>query len=190
VTLLSCMAHVRRKFTDAQKSFPELAAKALDYIGLLYEIEANLKARKAGYDEIRGERWKKAVPIMDQFEKWLEVAADKCTPKDPLGKAIDYAYKLFPRLRLYTTDGRYHIDNNDVERGQRPTVMGRKNYLFSQNDQGAEDNAVFYTLLGSCDIVGVNKLEWLEYILNNLTEESIEEDIVRMLPCNYKKTRG
>ncbi len=82
VTLLSCMAHVRRKFTDAQKSFPELAAKALDYIGLLYEIEANLKARKAGYDEIRGERHKRPFlswTSLRNGSKWRQTSAHRKT---------------------------------------------------------------------------------------------------------------
>ena len=35
------------------------------------------------------------------------------------GKALDYAYKLWPRLKRYTLDGRYQIDNNAVERGHR-----------------------------------------------------------------------
>ena len=51
-----------------------------------------------------------------------------------MGKALDYAYKLWPRLRRYALDGRYHIDNNSVERNQRPSVIGRKNYLFSKSD--------------------------------------------------------
>lgn len=39
------MAHVRRKFTDAQKSFPQLAIQAVKWIELLYNLEANLKAQ-------------------------------------------------------------------------------------------------------------------------------------------------
>ena len=56
-------------------------------------------------------------------------AALQCTPSDPLGKALDYANKLWPRIRRYVLDGRYQIDNNAVDRGQRPSVMGRKNYV-------------------------------------------------------------
>ena len=43
VTLLGCMAHVRRKFTDAQTSHPTEAAKAVEYISLLYTLEENLR---------------------------------------------------------------------------------------------------------------------------------------------------
>ena len=149
VTLLGCMTHVRRKFTDAQKSHPRLSAQAV---------------------------------------KWMEQVHTQCTPADPMGRAIDYAYKLWPRLRRYALDGRYNIDNNPVERTQRPTVMGRKNYLFSKNDSGAVDNAIFYSLIESCDIVGINPLDWLIHVLGNLRDDMTPEQIKQMTPYYYKKS--
>lgn len=187
VILLACLAHIRRKFVEAQKSYPQLARQAVEWIALLYQIEANLRARNASFEEIANERQKKAIPIMDAMEAWMKMSYNKCTPSDPMGKAIDYAYKLWPRIRLYATDGRYNIDNNPVERNQRPTVMGRKNYLFSKNDNGAIDNAIFYSLLESCDIVGVDKFEWLEYTLKNLKKNASKEEAKIFTPYNYKK---
>ena len=64
VTLLGCMAHVRSKFTDAQASYPELAVRAVKWLDLLYDLEANLKAKGATYEEIAAERQAKALPIM------------------------------------------------------------------------------------------------------------------------------
>lgn len=189
VTLLGCMAHVRRKFTDAHISHPELAAQAVKWIELLYTLEANLKARNATYEQIATERQEKAIPIMEAMEKWMENVHTQCTPSDPMGKALDYAYKLWPRLRRYAEDGRYHIDNNPVERGQRPTVLGRKNYLFSKSDNGAVDNAIFYSLIESCDILGIEPLQWLTHVLNNLHNDTPEEEIKNMLPYYYKKSR-
>lgn len=188
VTLLGCMAHVRRKFTDAQTSHPQLAAQAVKWIELLYTIEANLKAAGADYTHIATERQTKAMLIMDAMEKWMEQVHTQCTPADPMGKALDYAYKLWPRLRRYALDGRYHIDNNPVERAQRPTVMGRKNYLFSKSDSGAVDNAIFYSLIESCDIVGIEPLKWLIYVLENLHDQTPPEKIREMLPYYYKKS--
>lgn len=190
VTLLGCMAHVRRKFTDAQISHPHLAARAVRWIGLLYDLEANLLERGATPEETAVERQDKAIPIMDAMESWMEVVHTQCTPLDPMGKAIDYAYKLWPRLRRYALDGRYSIDNNAVERGQRPSVLGRKNYLFSKNDAGAVDNAVFYSLIETCDMIGINPLEWMNYVLENLRDDTTPEQIKMMLPFYYKESRG
>lgn len=188
VTLLGCMAHVRRKFTDAQSSHPHLAAQAVKWIELLYTLEANLKARGSDYAEIASERQSKAMPIMDAMEKWMEHVHTQCTPADPMGKALDYAYKLWPRLRRYALDGRYNIDNNPVERAQRPSVMGRKNYLFSKSDNGAVDNAIFYSLIESCDTVGIEPLKWLTHTLENLHDDTPPDQIKQMLPFYYKKS--
>ena len=116
---------------------------------------------------------------MDAMEAWMEVVSKTTTPSDLLGKALDYAYKLWPRMRNYALDGSYHLDNNDVERGQRPSVMGRKNNLFSHDDKGAEDNAVFYSLLESCDVVQLNPLDWLTDVLGRLRDNMVvkTEDI-------------
>ena len=106
--------------------------------------------------------------------------------RNPLGKALDYADKMWDRLKRYALDARYQLDNNPVERMQRPTVIGRKNYLFSKNDRGAEDNAIFYTLLESCAIVGVNPLRWLTHALQNLRPDMDEDQLVALLPYNCK----
>lgn len=61
-----------------------------------------------------------------------------------------------------------------------------ENYLFSQNDRGAEDNAIFYTFIVSCENLGVNPLQWLKHALENLRPGMDEEDLIKYLPYNYK----
>lgn len=185
ITVLACMAHVRRKFVDAQKSNP-LAGEAVKYIATLYTLEENLKAAGATSDEIRAERQRLAVPLLDGLEVWMRTALMTCTPKEPLAMAIKYALSLWPRVKRYTEEGYYHIDSNPVEQGQRPSALGRKNYLFSQNDRGAEDNAIFYTFMVSCESLGINPYQWLKHALENIRPEMDEQDLIQLLPCNYK----
>ena len=64
--------------------------------------------------------------------------------------------------------------------------MGSKNFLFSKTNHGAEDNAVIYSLLGSCEILGVNPLKWLEYVLANMKHDNTKEELVKLLPYNFK----
>ena len=73
-----------------------------------------------------------------------------------------------------------------VERNQRPSVMGRKNYLFSKSDSGAVDNAIFYPLIESCEIVGVNPLQWLTHVLQSLHDDTTAEQIIQILPYNSR----
>lgn len=93
ITVLACMAHIRRKFVDAQKSNP-LTCEAVKYIATLYTLEENLKAAEATTDEIRRERQRLAVPLLESLEVWMQTALMTCTPKDPLAVAIKYALTL------------------------------------------------------------------------------------------------
>ena len=164
---LGCMAHVRRKFENALVTTPE-AQKALDYISLLYMLEGNLKAEGADHEQIRKEREQKAYPILQQMESWMKQSYNNCTPKSPLGKAISYAFGMWPRISRYCKEGYFQIDNNGVENAIRPIALGRKNYLFSGNNSGAEDNCIFYTLLGSCLQAGVEPHQWLTSTLEKI----------------------
>lgn len=158
----------------------------MKYIATLYALEENLKACEATADEIRAERQRLAVPILNGIEAWMKTAYMTCTPKEPLAVAIKYALSLWPRVMRYTEEGYYHIDSNPVERGQRPSVLGRKNYLFSQNDRGAEDNAIFYTFMVSCENLGINPRRWLQDTLERIRPDMEEEQLIGLLPCNYK----
>ncbi len=49
-----------------------------------------------------------------------------------------------------------HMEDRQQRHGAQPAASGaggRKSYLFSKSDRGAEDNAIFYSLLESCAIV-------------------------------------
>lgn len=116
----------------------------------------------------------------------MHTALLTCTPKEPLAVAIKYALSLWPRVKRYTENGIYHIDSNPVEQGQRPSVLGRKNYLFSQNDRGAEDNAIFYTFTVSRETLGLNPLLWLKDTLERIRPDMDELELVKLLPYNYK----
>ena len=80
-------------------------------------------------------------------------------------------------------------ENNQFFLSNSPSVMGRKNYLFSHDDKGAEDNAVFYSLLESCDVVQLNPLDWLTDVLDKLKDNMDEDKITQLMPYQYKKSR-
>ena len=167
VLLLGCMAHVRRKFENALSTTPE-AQEALDYIAFLYMLEGNLKEEKADYEQIRKEREQKAYPILQQMERWMKQTFNSCTPNSPLGKAINFAFAMWPRISRYCKEGYFQIDNNGIENAIRPITLGRKNYLFSGNNSGAEDNCIFYTLIGSCLQAGMDTHQWLTSTLEKI----------------------
>ena len=46
-----------------------------------------------------------------------------------------------------------------------------------------------YSLIESCDIVGIDPLAWLKDVLDNLRDDTGQEEMKQMLPFYYKKTR-
>ncbi|MDD6687315.1 transposase domain-containing protein [Sodaliphilus pleomorphus] len=68
--------------------------------------------------------------------------------------------------------------------------MGRKNYLFSKSDNGAVDNAIFFSLIESCDLVGIEPLKWLTDVLGNLHDDTPADQIRQMLPYYYMKSHA
>lgn len=45
-------------------------------------------------------------------------------------------------LKAFLMDGRIEIDNNPAENAIRPSVIGRKNWLYSVSEAGAKANAI------------------------------------------------
>jgi Transposase and inactivated derivatives len=185
VLLLGCWAHARRKFEAALAENKELAGKALDYIGLLYQIEANLKEKKLGYEEMATQRKRLAYPILLDFEQWMLDTAEETLPKSLMGKAISYTFSIYPRLVRYVSDGRYCIDNNPVENVIRPLALGRKNYLFCDSHDTARNTILFYSFFGSCKLAGINPYEWLTDVLERIKDCKVS-DIEKFLPRYWK----
>ena len=116
----------------------------LKHISTLYKIEKQARKKEISVDELYAERQLKAVPILQEFKKWLGATVEKVPPKSLLGKAVNYTLNQWHRLILYTEDGQVGPDNNAVENAIRPFVMGRKNWLFSCTPEGARASAANY----------------------------------------------
>ena len=193
--LLGCWAHARRKFFEARKENEKLANEALFYIGKLYEVEREADALdekdgKPDYERRKALRQEKSYPEIRKFETWMEVNIAKCGPKSMMEEAISYTYRILKKLSLYTTDGRYKIDDNMVENSIRPLAIGRKNYLFCGDDDAAQRAAVVYSLLATCKAHGVDERAWLEDVLRRIPEyESGKKDFSDLLPGNWAAAR-
>jgi transposase len=154
ITLLGCLAHVRRKFAEAQDNDKARAAHVLSEIQKLYATER--KARNEGLDYHGREelRNKASKPVLKGLKAWLLENApesnSKVVPKSKIGKAISYALGMWGRIERYLEDGKYQIDNNWVENSIRPVALGRKNYLFAGSHDAAQRAAMIYSLLATC----------------------------------------
>lgn len=194
ITLFGCMAHVRRKFVEAQDgSYPKEAKRTLRYIQLLYYIEAWARQRMALATSpetaaaMRLElRQRRAKPLFEAWIKELEQLAPdpKILPKSNFGKAISYALKRAPYLRRYLDNPYVEIDNNLVENAIRPVALGRKNYLFAGSDEAATNAGNLYSLLAAAKYHGLNPPNYLFDVIESVSEHPINR-IEELLPHKW-----
>ncbi|WKN41685.1 IS66 family transposase [Tunicatimonas pelagia] len=185
ITLLHCMAHARRYFEKALDSDAERATYALSEIQKLYAVERHGRQEDLSDEQRYVLRQEQAVPILEELHAWLLEQAANVLPKSLIGKAVAYSLRRIKTLSLYTTDGRLEIDNNLIENTIRPIALGRKNYLFAGSHAAAQRIAVFYSLLGSCKLHGIEPYSYLKDILERLPDHPINE-IEDLLPHRWK----
>lgn len=144
-----CWAHVRRKFVEAEEVAPEAAREVLDLIGEMYAAEADCDAEDARA-RIRVER---SRDIVRRIQDWA--LKQEGLPRSPLQKAIAYMGDLWPGLLRFLDDPWLSLDNNATERALRGVVLGRKNHFGSRSERGTDVAALFYSLIESAKLAGV-----------------------------------
>jgi transposase len=176
----ACWAHARRKFYDLHADQPSpIAAEALERIGQLYAIEAEIRGRPP--DERRTLRQARAGPLLESLHAWLHTVLPSLSRKSELAVAIRYLLSRWVAFTRYRDDGRIEIDNNAAERALRAVALGRKNWLFAGSDDGGERAAAIYTLLGTAQLNGLNIEAYLRHVLERLPEHPINR-IEELLP--------
>jgi len=174
IELSACMAHARRKFEQAIDNYPDIANYVMGEIQKLYALEREALEKHFNEDEIFRIRQEKALPIIDNLEKYLWEKSNHVLPKSSIGMAISYALNLWKRLKVYLTDGKILIDNNLIENTIRPVALGRKNYLFAGSHEAAQRGAMIYSFLGTCKLNNVEPFEWLNETLNKIPDYKIQ----------------
>ncbi|MCD7708661.1 MAG: IS66 family transposase [Clostridiales bacterium] len=189
ITLLSCWAHARRKFTESLEENKELATTALLYIGKLYKVEAEADESGLTAGQRKDKRMSESYPVLRDFEAWLWDKVEVTSKTSRIGKAIRYTLGLMGRLSWYVNDGRVNIDNNLIENAIRPLAIGRKNFLFCGNDAAAYRAAIAYSLIGTCKAAGVDPRAWLEDVLNRIPYyEADGRDMTELLPFEWAES--
>jgi transposase len=155
-TLAHCWTHLRRKLVEAEAAYPQ-AGEALESIATLYAIEAELAG--AAPDARRAARCERSRPLVDALRAWLDGV--RALPESALGKAIAYADGLWLGLVRFLGDPAIPIDNNATERAMRSVVLGRKNHYGSKSLRGTQVAALFYSLVESAKLAGLEPAGYL-----------------------------
>jgi len=185
IVQVGCWAHVRRKFFEVNKASKNAtsAKEAMRYIGRLYAVEHDADTKELRPEERRLLRQKEAVPVIEEFKRWLDQRVDQVPPQSLLGKAIHYALGQWERLVRYVEDGILTPDNNRVENVIRPFVTGRKNWLFADTPRGAHASAALYSLIETAKANKIEPYWYLRYLFEKLPlVGSDPKDLKTLLP--------
>jgi transposase len=125
---VGCMAHARRKFSEAVKSQGKnkkagKAQHALTLIQKLYRVEK--QAKLLSPEERFAYRQDHARPILDKLRRWVDDSLPQVLPGSAAGKTMNYLNNEWDKLIRYLDDGRLNIDNNLAENAIRPFVIGK-----------------------------------------------------------------
>ena len=128
VTIVGCLAHVRRKFYDTYVTLSDEAKKdsntktALDYCNPIYHLDKESKSLSV--EDRYAFKQSNIKPIMTEFKTWLDEKSLTCALESSFGKTIVYAIHTLQQVMNYLNDGRLSIDNNKAERAIKPFVSG------------------------------------------------------------------
>ena len=109
ILLVTCWAHLRRKFFEAGDAYGQ-SAIGLNYCNQLFALERDLKDLPA-CERLR-QRQEKVKPVAEAFWHWLDSLQ---VMKGLLGKAVQYALNLKTSLMRFLSDGCLVMSNNLAE---------------------------------------------------------------------------
>jgi transposase len=186
---LGCAMHIRRKFEKLAKEGDARAAVVIGYFQGIYRIEAECKDEGLSPEQRHARRQEVSIPIVGEMYRWIHQMHSSAVPNTPMYTATHYAINQEKVWRRCFTDGRFEIDNGEVERQIRRIAVGRKNYLFAGSDKGAERLAVGYTVFGSCRMHGVNAFEWATDVIDKLQAGWPRTQLDELVPDIWAKRR-
>ncbi len=188
VTNAQCWAHSRRCFFEAQGAEPQAAAEALRQIGVLYDIEREIRERKLKGENKRLHRLTHSKPLVDAFFDWVDRQFEQqgLLPSNPLTKALAYVRERRAGLEVFLGDPDVPMDTNHLERALRAIPMGRRNWLFCWTEVGAEHAGIVQSLIATCRLHEIDPYTYLVDILQRVGEHPASR-VAELTPRLWKQ---
>jgi transposase len=163
-----CMAHVRRKFVEAETGDPALRRTLLRHIRHLFLLE-RVAWQRTPEERLRIRR-EREKPILDKLTRIVKerLLAGGLLPKSKFCRALHYYMDLALHFDNYLNHPDARLDNNVAERAIRPLTIGRKNWLFVGSENGGRASATILSLVQTCRNLDINPQEYLEDVLRRI----------------------
>ncbi len=146
--------------------------KILSLIQQMFELDKKTEDRKKMKEE------KKSV-LFDEFFEYVKQLEGTYPDKSNIGKAITYAKNQEKWLRNYLLDENLELSNNRGERSIKPFVMARKNFLFSNTESGAKHSSIWFSMIESAKMNGLEPTKYMTYVLERLSKEGVSETVIQ-----------
>ena len=187
LTRAGCWAHARRKFVDAEKAHPQIAAEAVGLVKRLYAIEEH--GKPLGAQQRTALRQRESAPVLATLKDKLLCWRDQLLPKHPMREAVSYTLNQWTELNVFVADGCVPIDNNVSEREMKRVVLNRKNSLFVGNPRGGHTAAVLSSFTSTCKRHDIDPQLYFTQLLTNLPATPISR-LDQWLPDQWKITQA
>jgi transposase len=191
VARVACLAHIRRKFTEAIHEDPVAVNFVLRLIGKLYHWESQWDEKKLkGVEQRSALRLSHFGQPLSLLKKVLQALAKRVRPTSNLGNACNYMMGQWKDLLSHCHLGMTRIDNNLIENAIRPSAIGKKNFLFIGAPQAGKKTAVIYSIVVSCQRHGVDPFAYMKDLLERLPRMTNQDDLITLLPNKWKAQMG
>ena len=161
--LANCWSHARREVLPFEKD--PRGGRVLRVIQRMYRLESAAKRRGLSPPELLQWRQRKTRPLLNALFRWI--GNQEIPSTHGLHAALTYILKRETGLKRFLDEPLLSPDNNDTERALRGVVVGRKNHYGSRSERGTCVAALFYSLLESAELAGVNTREYLGAALHS-----------------------
>lgn len=186
-----CWAHARRNFIDILDTLSDeqkagsISQKIVDEIDELFRIEREY--RKKVYTATKITELRNQGPFKECLDKIFKLLEDaNPSPKSRFETAVKYILDRKQSFLNIQKDGHLELSNNSAERGIKPFVIARKNFLFSNTENGAESSAMIFSIIQTAIANGLKAREYLEKLITDISENPTEEELEKLLPWNIK----
>ena len=178
-----CNAHGRRGLVEALRCGDARALEGLETYAKIFHVDAESKRLGDSLEQRFERRLRDSAPLVGELRAWLDLRRGDVEPKTPLGRALGYLHRQWPRLTAFLRDPRMELTNNEVESGLRAWVLDRKTWLFVGHEVSARRAADALTILTTCKKMGINPRAYLRDTLAKILAG--EKNLVALLPETY-----
>jgi hypothetical protein len=162
--------------------------EGLEQIAALYRIEEDIRAQRLIGERKRLHRLTHSKPRVEAFFAWIDSQFQQqgLLPSNPFAQALDYLRTRRLGLEVFLTDPDVPIDTNHLERALRVIPMGRRNWLFTWTELGAEQVGIAQSLIVTCRLHNIDPYTYLVDVLQRVGQHPAAR-VVELTPRLWKQ---